>query len=293
MDRVLLKLGLICCKINQLFLLVAKMLEKITYLSPISSIAVRTGRPIVIKTATHFSVPTMPRYFYLFNGPCWLVINRQTGVITGTAPTVRHDVQFCITVCATIQGDMATGSFFIKVLAEDMLEDLKKPILILSMRNKPFFPREHLPTTHDILAYIFGYFDSVPEGEQFRAKIREAANEHHVALSNKLTYEDFKKVMEAVNPEIESQLEAHLGKEHFIILAELNTVEFRNLFREGSQPLGVHAIAVWNHLAAPDLQLWSAVDTILNAAAHAIIHLRQDNQLHELMLPYQHLFPHP
>lgn len=214
------------------------------------------------------------------NCPKWLTINEKTGVISGIAPKVAHPMQYLITVQASNDHGGVQQNFFLKVTCQDIIETIAYTLKnILSLRNQYYRYPDHIPTLREVLEYVYEMYQASEFKEAFHALIWENAHRLDLKIHRPPTYAEFKKVIERINPGIEKQLRQQLGKHHILLTAELNNAEFRDLFRQGSQRLGMHPVPVWNYLSAPKLQLWSEshLCDVLDQAAQKIIELRIEN----------------
>lgn len=208
--------------------------------------------------------------------PHWLTIDIRTGVISGFAPPTIFDRQHLLAVKAYNEYGEEIQHFFLKVVATDVIEDMANRLkLILTPKYKHYRFGSMHPYVHDPLEYIFEYFMNSDNPELFLAKLKENADKLKIRLSDKITYDDFKKVAKTMTPEIEKEIQKILGAEHIATVAELNNVDFHRMFRQGSQPLGAHAIPVWDYLGTPDQHNLSEVRTVLDSSAEAIIELRR------------------
>lgn len=226
--------------------------------------------------------------------PKWISIDSVTGVISGIAPATEHPQQYAFLVEAYSDHAAVQQSLFINVycakVAEVMAHTLKN---ILSLRKKITHYPEHHATIRELLEYIFEYYQASEYKHEFLSLIWDNANRLDLKINQPIAYKDFKKVIERLNPGIEKQLQKQLEKHHVLLTAALNNQEFRRLYRQGSQRLGTHPIAVWNYLMAPRFQLWSesAVSDVLSEAAEFVIHLRVANVAE---YAYTHaLYPRP
>lgn len=218
------------------------------------------------------------RFELIGEAPHWIIIDTRTGVISGFAPPTIYDRQYLLTVKAYNEYGEETQHFFLKVVATDVIEDIAHRLkLILTPKYKHYrFGAMH-PYVHDPLDYIFEYFMHSDNPELFLEQLKKNAEKLKIRLSDDIKYEDFKKVVKTMTPEIEKELQKQLGAVHMAAIAELNNTDFYRLYLQGSQPLGAHAIAVWNYLGAPSMHNWSSTKTVLDAASEAIITLRQEN----------------
>jgi hypothetical protein len=224
------------------------------------------------------------RFELIGQPPHWITIDTRTGVISGFAPPTVYDRQHLLTVKAYNEYGEESQHFFLRVVATDVVEDMAHRLqLMLNKKYKNYyrFGAMH-PYVHDSLEYIFEYFMNSDNPELFLAKLKENAKKHNIDLGEEISYEDFKKVAKAIDSQIEKKIQTALGDQHIAALAELSNAEFVNLFRQGSQPLGVHAIPVWNYLAAADRHNFSSVSNVLDASAEAIVELRRETAEHNI-----------
>ncbi len=223
------------------------------------------------------------------NCPKWLKIQEKTGIISGISPKVAHPVQYLLTVQAANQHGAVKQRFFLKVTCQDIIDTITYTLKnILSLRNQYSKYPEHIPSLHEILEYIYEHYIASEYIEEFHALVWEYAQKAHLKVHRPPSLNDFKKVIQSINPRAEKQLRQQLGKHHILLTAELTNREFRQLFQQGSQRLGVHPIAVWNYLSAPKLKVWSQshLCDVLDQAAEAIIELRIEN-VHQAELAHR------
>lgn len=164
-------------------------MSSIRLVKPFGVMHTHAGCQVHLDVAGYFD-SSFPLNFKLLDSPDWLRLSEQ-GVMTGTVPMVKQDSQFMVTIAAWNNQDLSTQKFIINLVPEDMFDSLKKPMLVLSMMNKTYFPREKPPITREVLAYIFGYYHNKPHGEQVFAALREKANTLDKHLPDQLSLENF------------------------------------------------------------------------------------------------------
>lgn len=246
----------------------------------------KTQATFTIKQGTVFRHAIAP-YFYVEQGkltyelkdsPNWLSINSQTGSIIGKAPLVYTAKTYQVTVIARNFAGNAEWTFYITVTREDFSHQVDA-VIQRYLDNKAQQQKEasYVP---QLLEYLYQYFMQLKEHqEEFLALLREKAKEKGMTLKAKPTYQDFAKVITAINPEINRQLGAELPPNSSLPHAPVSANDLQNLFRQGSQQLGVHPVPVFNYFAAPTQHVWSVhVKNILNAATVAVMERQQANQ---------------
>jgi hypothetical protein len=207
--------------------------------------------------------------------PPWLVIGENTGVILGETPTVPHNMQYLVTVQASNPSGSVAESFLIKVTDENFMTSMTSLVLNLTRNKTNYGSLDHHLRTFEVLAYIFEYFRQSKYWAEFNGLIEEELSKMNVNVANRrerqVSFEDFKKVVVAKNPTIEKHLREKLGNDHLLAEAELTNEQFRNLYRQGSQPQGAHPIPVFNYLAAPSQHNWTHLKTMLHEAVEAVV----------------------
>jgi len=202
----------------------------------------------------------------------WLKVS-PTGEVSGISPPTDVLLQFWISLnIGPADAPIHTG-FLLQIVP------LLYPTFIIP--HKPV-PRLHpldpnLPHEHDLLDYIFNYFDIYAK-EDWTKLLREEAKKRGKVLSDVITVYEFKELITSINPLAEKQLRDKCQALQALTLAELDSDQMINLFRQGSQPLGMTPILVFNYLAAPDLYNFSHVKNVLDYAADELIELMEQNQ---------------
>ncbi len=209
--------------------------------------------------------------------PTWITIDRKTGVIAGVAPSLSRSRKYLLTLEVENDYGIVTQSFFIKILAADFIEDFSERLqFILSLKNRKRFADLHA-IPHGMLEYLYSVLMHCEDRENFIKLLHENAEKKHILVSDEPTYEEFAEVATAYHHDIEQTIRQQISDEHLLHHAELTNNELHNLFRQGSQPLGMISRPIWNYLAAPDRHNWSSVSTVLDAAAEAVFKLRTEN----------------
>lgn len=193
-------------------------MNAIQLVTPFDVIHAHSHEMIQVSAAEHMK-SNLPLRFKLLDSPSWLMLNEQ-GLVSGIVPVIEHEVQLSVTLVAWNADDLLSVTLVMHVLPNSMFDSLKDPLLTLSMVNKPQFPREHLNNTREVLTYIFGYYHTKPQGEQFFEKLREKANSLNKHLPAEVTLVEFVSLIESLVPEEQREvLEFSVGKE---LLAELD-----------------------------------------------------------------------
>lgn len=246
----------------------------------LASRMVRQKQPVCLNVQKGF----IPRegdvqYELVGNQPSWLMLDATTGVLTGLSPAVQRKQQFLVTLRAFNPQGEAIQRFFIDVVSEEFFESYHRCLLELTLRKQIYFPFDHHSLSHDLLEYIFEYFNQ-SDALDFFDLLHEKAEDLGLEVKEKADYADFKKVVNELNPDVdmEQQLRENYGKLDPLIFAELSNKDFRNLFRQGGQPQGAIPIAIWNYLSAPDQHVWSAMHNVLDSAAEQVYELKTENK---------------
>lgn len=238
------------------------------------------------------------RFELLSPTPAWVTIDPVTGVISGIAPATRYDKQFIIVVRASNAFGFVEQSFHLKVTLTDLVNTLALNLKKQLWRRSPKKTfKIVVPYRHEILEYIYEYFINSKFKEIFLNLIRLHAKKLKIPVNKDIHYRDFARVIKTLNPTVEKDLRRKLNNQHILLTAELKNVEFRNLYRQGSQPLGAHPVPVWGYLAAPARHIWSHVRTVLNAATFALYERQQNQKKHNQQQSNQrnsmYLYPRP
>lgn len=242
---------------------------------PIKSFVVRQQEGIHRELASHFSPCDGSLEFELLLAPSWLSLEQKTGTLTGIAPMVVRSAQSLVIIKVSNACGSVTESFLLKVVDHDFIDAITRPLLHLTpAQDHEHYHLHHARTTHEILRYLYEYYRQSKEWKIFTGILQEQASKLNIHVSNPLRYEDFRRLALALNPNIESDLGALAQDEYHLLLdAELDNDEMQRLFRQGSQPQGVHARQVFNYIGAPSLMNIAATHTVLRAAVDAVIYL--------------------
>lgn len=242
----------------------------------VQSYTIVQHRTFSIKISELFEPKDGSLEFYLkATAPDWLKIDRYKGILYGVGPTVPYNKSFKVTLTALNEMGHVTKSFIIVVLDTDVVETMPHTLEnILSMRKQDYGYSHLALHTPPLSEYLYEFFEQEKYQKEFERSVFEAAKEKGIELAHdKVTYHDFKSVMDAINPEFEDVLRNYVGEDNALTMAELNNHQLRNLIREGSQPTGVIAVPVWNHFGSPDLHNWSNINplsNVLDAASDAV-----------------------
>jgi hypothetical protein len=244
--------------------------------------SLRTPATFTIKQGTVFSHTTAP-YFHVEQGrlsfalakssPGWLSINSTNGTVIGKAPAVYTAKTFHVTVNASNNVGMAEWSFYLTVTREKF--DHKVDAVIQRYFENKHQQRLEEYYTPELLEYIYAYLEQHHKAE-FLEQLRQKATEFGMILSQQPSYEEFAKLVKLINPQVQEQLAKELPSDSPLPHAQVLHSDLQNLFRQGSQPLGVHAIPIFNYLAAPAQHVWAVhIKTIFNAAAVSLMQRQQ------------------
>jgi hypothetical protein len=250
--------------------------------------SLRTQATFTIKQGTVFRHSAAP-YFFVEQGklsyslvkepPNWLSIHPQTGVVWGKAPMVYTAKTFQVTVAASNNAGSAEWAFFLTVTRENFNHEVDA--VIQRYQEQKNLQRLEAYYTPDLLEYIYAFFEQHEphQREEFLALLQEKAKGLGVAISDKPSYQDFAKVIKAINPDAQNLLLAELGTNSPLPRVQISSHDLQNLFRQGSQPSGALAGPIFNYFGAPTQQVLSlAIKTIFNASILAVIDRQQANQ---------------
>lgn len=203
----------------------------------------------------------------------WLQVST-AGIVSGIAPETKKLLQFWITLDIGYKPNIIRTGFLLQIvpLLTPTTTVPRNPIPMLHPVNPD------LPHTYDLLDYIFYYLDTY-DHENFLKLLKEQSEKLGKSLSEPVQAHEFKELITTINPLAEQQLREKAQALQMLTLAELTADEMINLFRQGSQPLGMIAIVVFNYLAAPDRFNFSHVKNVLDFAADEMIELIERNQL--------------
>lgn len=203
----------------------------------------------------------------------WLTMS-PSGLVSGISPHTHVLLQFWITLEVGQGHDAVCTGFLLQVVP------LQTPTMVIPRipipRLHPIDP--NTPHTHDLLDYIFHYFDAYAKDEWVKL-LKEEANKRAMVLSDPIKPHEFKELIIDINPLAEKQLRDKNQALQALTLAELRADEIINLFRQGSQPMGATPIVIFNYLAAPDRHNYSRIKNVLDFAADELIELLERNQM--------------
>jgi len=224
------------------------------------------------------------QYALIGQVPTWLFIDAQLGIISGIAPKVSQNKQFLVTVQAHNIDGKVSQSFFIKVINTDFFEVITEGLIHNLSLKKQFyrFDLDNIPKRHDLLELIFEFIINSDHKDLAIKKVNDKAKDLNIKTEKTFNYENFKEIVLKIQPNIEASLAASLTEKHIATLAEINNIEFRNLFRQGSQQPGSIVPYVLNELGIVNFTNMSHHPihgkNILDAAADRLIKLRHQNE---------------
>lgn len=272
-------------------------MSKPILIKPIKSCSMKQRVLVHLDVHEHFSGGDLPLTFSLVGvTPSWLVIGANTGLILGETPTVAHNVQYLVSVRASNDEGEVVEHFLLKVSAETFMTSMTSVVLNLSRNKSKYGSLDHHFSAHEVLQYLYEYYTASKEWALFEGLIREEASIMNIKVSNKITYQEFRKVVRAKNPSIETHIRKQLGNDHLLVEAEMRNDDMRNMYRQGSQPQGVYPRQVWNYLGAPSLHNWSHMKTVLHESVEKIVErfeLAHEKELHKHNLNTPELTLHP
>lgn len=211
----------------------------------------------------------------------WLHMDQHRGVLYGVAPKVSYNKRFKFTITASNEMGYVTKSFILIVVDADIIETMPQTLeLILSMRKQDYGYSHLHPYTPSLLEYLYHFFKQPEYLEGFVKSVQHAAAQYEIKVSDKMSFQEFEKVMKAINHDIENVLKQTLIQDKILTEESLNNEELENLFREGSQIPGSITIPIWNYCGNPNLYNWphwQVFSNVLHAAADAVRYLREQN----------------
>ena len=253
----------------------------------VQSYTIVQHRTFSIKIAELFEPKDGTLEFYLKDtAPDWLNMDKHVGILYGVGPTVPYNKRFKVTLTALNEMGHVTKSFIIVVLDTDVVETIHHTLEnILSLRKQDYGYSHLALYTRPLSEYLYTFLEQEQYQKEFERSVHDAAKAKGIELAHeKISYHDFKSVMEAINPDFEDALKAYAGKDNSIIMLKLNNHQLRNLFRQGSQPTGTVAIPVWNHFGSPDLHNWpdfNPISNVLDAASDAVKRFEAYREQHQ------------
>lgn len=202
----------------------------------------------------------------------WLTIS-PLGIVSGISPDTQTLLQFWITVEIGQDYDTVRTGFLLQIVP------LQAPTMVIPRIPVPMLhPIDpNMPHAHDLLDYIFYYFETYAKDE-WTQLLKEEANKRGKVLSEPIKAYEFKELITSINPLAEKQLREKSQALQALTLAELRADEMINMFRQGSQPMGSTPVVVFNYLAAPDRHNYNRVKNVLDFAADELIDLMEQNQ---------------
>lgn len=202
----------------------------------------------------------------------WLHVDER-GQASGKSPHIKTLKQYWVTLHIENASGVLTVGFLLQVVAlftpSTISPEIPSPML------RPLNP--NLPQTHDLIDYLFVFFNEFHQ-EEWSKLIQDEAKKQRKEISNPIKLKEFKDVMLDRNPNIEKHLRQQRKDLGVLMSAELTAHEMMNLFRQGSQPTGSIVPVVFNYLAAPNPHNFSHLSNVLDAAALKLIQLMEKNQ---------------
>ena len=244
----------------------------------IDSCSVQAGHSVYIDIKTAFLPNDGSLNFKLTAAsPDWLYADKKDLCLKGDAPLTKQGRRYVVAIEASNEFGKTTQRFYIRVTRIPAVDALANTLL--SSFDLPDYHYLHgnNPYVHELLEYLYGYFQASIHDDAFNKLIKENAEELGIEISSESSYEDFKKVIKQLNPSVEEDLKKRFSG-HMLLEEGINNTDFRNLFRQGSQPLGTYPLAVWNYLAAPDRYDWSHTSNVLDEASEASQEIKEENK---------------
>lgn len=238
----------------------------------INNVVVRQKQPFNVRLNQFFTGQGNIQYRLVGNVPHWISLGSSGRTLTGVSPMVARRQDFYLTIEAYNEAGATRQNVIVSVVTEEFLESLNRALLELSLRKRYVLTDMGIPKNHELLEFLYEFLLDADKDGNFFEMIEEKAKELDIELkSDPASYEEFKQIVERLNPDIETQLVEDFGEKHFLAQLELDNIELRNAVRQGGQKEGVVPIVVWNYLAAADQHVWSAVHNVLDSAAERII----------------------
>lgn len=230
-------------------------------------------------------------YVITHGKPTWLMLDKKSGQMSGIPPMVHGDVRYSLTVMVSNNYGYVMQRFFLSVVSTDVIDNMANVLELIYSLRKQKYGLSHLhPYTPSLLEYLYTFYDCPELREAFINSLKAQAMAAHIKVPEKVGFKEFYEITHKLNPSIDHDLQQRLQPDSIIFKEAMNLVDFRRLFRQGSQPLGAHAIPDWNHQGAPELHNWSSIDTILSGVE---IQLRKLKAMQQLAKPYIRPSPNP
>lgn len=256
-------------------------------IKPIPSKMIRQKRVFKLALGKYFAPKDQSLSFSLIGHvPKWLFVDGHSGMLSGLAPAVTHTVQILVTIEAKNTVGGVSQSFYLKIVNTEFFDAITQSLInTLTPRNRlyRFNNLDELPKRYDLLEYIYEFLMMDENQKQFADKLNDKAKKLNIKIDKNPTYQNFLAVIAVVNPGYEKQLEQQITATHLAREAEVNRIELRNAFRQGSQPTGSIVPEVLNEIGIVDYVNISDNHagfgkTILDAAADGLIELRHMNE---------------
>ena len=114
-------------------------------------------------------------YSFINEIPSWVTIDRKSGIVSGMAPSITRSRKFLLTVSVENDYGVVMQSFFIKILAEDFIEDFSQRLqLMLSIKNRQHFSDVHA-IRHSMLEFLYEMIMNGEDREIFRCAFEYGA----------------------------------------------------------------------------------------------------------------------
>src|SRR6056297_2931715 len=179
----------------------------------VQSYTVVQHRTFSIKISELFEPKDGSLEFYLkARSPEWLKMDKYKGILYGVGPRVPYNKSFKVTLTALNEMGHVTKSFIIVVLDTDVVETMPHTLEnILSLRKQDYGYSHLALHTRRPSEYLYEFFEQERYQKEFERSVYEAAKEKRIELSHdKVSYHDFKSVMDSINPNFDDILKNYI-----------------------------------------------------------------------------------
>lgn len=246
-------------------------------------------------------------FTFASKAPEWLHLSAKTGKILGIAPKVRQNKLIRLAIVASNQVGAAKLNCILRIKSTDVTQTIIPTLQLAHNLRQERYGFSHIhPYTPDLLEYIYTLYQLPNYKKDFAAALDKQLQRINESVPIHMTYHEFKEKALKLNPNLEENLqhrlsvtissleqrmqqEPHFRKQYMrqvmemIALAEeqIQHEQLINLFRQGSQEMGVIPVPIFNYLSAPGLynwRDWEIVDNLLAIAAHAVARITAENK---------------
>lgn len=247
------------------------------------------------------------RFEFVGKSPEWLHLSPTTGKMLGIAPKVSQNKLMRLAIMASNQLGAAKLNCILKIKTSDVVQAIIPALQLAHNLRQERYGFSHIhPYTPDLLEYIYTLYQLPDYKKKFAAALNKQLRRINESIPISMTYHEFKEKALKLNPNLEENLqhrlsnnissleqrmqqEPHFRKQYMrqvmemIALAEEQMAheQLINLFRQGSQEMGIIPVPIFNYLSAPGLynwRDWEIVDNLLAIAAHAVARITAENK---------------